>query len=158
MAQSFFGERFIGWPVALLRIAMGVLWLVAVSGKLAHFSQWPAGLHGYLTASLKTAFGFYQGFLGVAADHYMIFAWLVPIGELCVGIALVLGVVSRFAAAVGLFMVLNFWFMKGATFWDPTNHDSLFILILFALMFAGAGRALGLDYFLAKRKPNVLLW
>lgn len=158
MTQGFFGNRVVGWPVALLRVGLGVMWLVAVSGKLEHWSQWPAGLHGYLEASAKTAFGFYRGFLGLAADHYMIFAWLVPIGELCIGIALVLGAVTRFAAAVGLFMVLNFWFMKGATFWDPQNHDSLFILILFALMFAGAGRVLGIDYFLARKKPNLLLW
>src|SRR5487761_988500 len=127
MAQSFFNERVSGWPLALLRIALGSLWLVAVSGKLAHLSQWPAGLHGYLEGSSKAAFGFYRGFLGLAA-------------------------------AVGLFMVLNFWFMKGATFWDPTNHDSLFIMILFALMFTQCGRVLGLDYFLAKKKPNGLLW
>ncbi len=158
MTQGFFDNRVVGWPVALLRIGLGVMWLVAVSGKLEHLSQWPVGLHGYLEASAKTAFGFYRGFLGFAADHYMIFAWLVPIGELCVGIALVLGVVSRLAAAVGFFMVLNFWFMKGATFWNPTNHDSLFIMILFALMFTQCGRVLGLDYFLAKKKPNGLLW
>ncbi len=158
MAQSFFNGRVSGWPLALLRIALGSLWLVAVSGKLAHLSQWPAGLHGYLEGSHKATFGFYRDFLAFAANHYMIFAWLVPIGELCVGTALVLGVVSRLAAAVGLFMVLNFWFMKGATFWDPTNHDSLFIMIMFALMFTQCGRVLGLDYFLAKKKPNGLLW
>ena len=119
MSQRFFGDRVAGWPVALLRIALGILWLVAVSGKLAHFSQWPTTLHGYMEGSMKATFEFYRGFLGFAVDHYTIFAWLVPISELCVGIALVLGLVSRFTAAVGLFMVLNFWFMKGATFWDP---------------------------------------
>lgn len=158
MSQGFFGNRLIGWPMALLRIALGILWLIAVSGKLAHLSQWPAGLHGILEGSLKATFGFYRGFLGFAADHYMIFAWLVPIGELCVGVALVSGALTRFSAAVGLFMVLNFWFMKGATFWDPTNHDSLFIMILFALMFTGAGRVLGIDYFLARKHPRSVLW
>lgn len=158
MNQGFFSNRMIGWPIALLRIGLGIMWLIAASGKLEHWSQWPVGLHGYLAASGKTAFEFYHGFLRFAAAHYVIFAWLVAIGELCVGIALVLGVLARFAAAVGLFMVLNYWFMKGAIFWDPMNHDSLFILILFALMVAGAGRALGVDYFLARKNPNSLLW
>ncbi|MDE2196411.1 MAG: DoxX family protein [Gammaproteobacteria bacterium] len=158
MSQALFSDRIAGWPVAVLRIALGILWLVAVSGKLMHFGQWPEGLHGYLQASSKTAFGFYQGFLAFATVHYQVFAWLVPVGELAVGIGLVLGLLSRLSALVGLFMVLNFWFMKGATFWDPTNHDSLFIMILFALVFTQCGRVLGLDYFLAKKKPNGLLW
>ncbi|HET7394932.1 MAG TPA: DoxX family protein [Gammaproteobacteria bacterium] len=158
MGQSLLNDRVAGWPVAVLRVAMGILWLVAVSGKLSHIGAWPDGLHGYLEASAKTAFGFYQGFLGFASAHYQSFAWLVVIGELCVGLALVLGALSRFAAAVGLFMVLNFWFMKGATFWDPQNHDSLFIIILFALMFTQCGRVLGLDHFLSRRKPALLIW
>jgi thiosulfate dehydrogenase (quinone) large subunit len=158
MSQGLFTDRVAGWPVAMLRIGMGVLWLVAVSGKLAHLSAWPDGLHGYLEASAKTAFDFYQGFLGVASAHYRIFAWLVVIGELCVGLALVLGALSRFAAAVGLLMVLNFWFMKGATFWDPQNHDSLFIIILFALTFTRCGRVLGLDHFLSRRRPELPIW
>ncbi|HET7922622.1 MAG TPA: DoxX family protein [Gammaproteobacteria bacterium] len=158
MSRSLFNERVAGWPVAVLRIAMGILWLVAVSGKLAHFSTWPDGLHGYLDASAKTAFGFYQGFLGFASAHYQVFAWLVPIGELGVGIALVAGALSRFAAAVGLFMTLNFWFMKGAAFWDPQNHDSLFIIILFVLMCTQCGRVFGLDHWLSRRKPAWPIW
>ena len=78
-----------------------------------HFGQWPDGLHGYLVASAKTAFGFYQGFLAFATSHYQLFAWLVPLGELCVGVALVFGILSRFAA-------LTSWLRAG-----PTDRKSV---------------------------------
>jgi len=47
-----------------------------------------------------------------------IFARLVPIGELCAGVALIAGVRTRMAATVAFLMVLNFHFATGA-FWSP---------------------------------------
>ncbi len=160
MAQGFFGNRVIGWPVALLRIAMGILLLKDAWGKWTYFAQWagPNGMRQYLLANTDKAFPFYRDFLGFCADHYVLFAWLVALGILGSGIGLLLGFVTRFSALVAAFMVFNFWFMKGSVFWDISNHDSLCILIFLMLMFAGAGRALGIDYFLAKKHPNIVLW
>ncbi|MGH8306803.1 MAG: TQO small subunit DoxD [Gammaproteobacteria bacterium] len=160
MAQGFFGNRVIGWPVALLRIAMGILFLKDAYGKWSHFAEYsaPDGMRAYMIAHLDKAFLFYRGFLAFAADHYLVFAWLVALGILGSGIGLLLGFATRLSALVAAFMVFNFWFMKGSVFWDISSHDSLCILIFLMLMFTGAGRVLGIDYFLAKKHPNNVLW
>lgn len=158
MDERLFNQPVAGWPVAILRIATGVFWLVQVSWQFSGISTWSDTVHQFLLASEKTGFSFYQGFLGVAAAHYQIFAWLFLIAELCIAIALTLGAVTRLAATLGLFLALNIWFAKGAAFWDPHNYDSLYIVILFTLMFTRCGRLLGLDFILSRNNPEWYFW
>ena len=155
MAQGFAGERLAGWPVAFLRAGIGVLFLLAGLGKFEHIGHWPEGVLGFLNNAEKTAFPFYSGFIRVEKVHYELFAWLVALGEVAVGVALTLGAFTRLAALVGAFMVCNYWFAKGADFWDPAGHDDLYIMVFLVLMFTGAGRVLGLDYFLSKKHPGL---
>lgn len=158
MAQDFVGERVAGWPLAGLRIGIGALFLIAGLGKLEHLGQWPAGVLDFLNHAEKTAFPFYSGFIQVEKAHYELFAWLVALGEVAVGTALMLGALTRLAALVGAFMVFNYWFAKGADFWSPVGHDDLYIMVFLVLMFTGAGRVLGMDYFLSKKHPGLPIW
>ena len=77
----------------------------------------------------------------------------VSAGELHLGIGLVLGLATRYAAFLGAFMVANFWFAKGGGFLDGMNHDVVWLMILIALGFIPAGRIAGLDDGLADRMP-----
>ena len=158
MAQGFLGERVAGLPVALVHSGVGALFLIAGVGKFEQMAHWPEGLLGFLTGAEKTAFPFYGGFIQLEKAHYELFAWLVALGEVAVGAALLLGAVTRFAALVGAFMVCNYWFAKGGIFWDPAGHDDLYILMCVMLMFTTSGRVLGLDYFLSKKSPNLPIW
>jgi thiosulfate dehydrogenase (quinone) large subunit len=158
MAQGFVGERVAGWPLALLRIGIGALFLIAGLGKFEHMGHWPAGMLAFLSGVEKTTFPFYSGFILVEKAHYELFAWLVALGEMGVGAALMLGACTRLAAAVGAFMVFNYWFAKGGSFWDPAGHDDLYIMIFLVLMFTGAGRILGLDHFLSRKHPGLPIW
>ena len=49
----------------------------------------------------------------VAIPGASVFARIVPVGELAVGLALIAGIQVRLAAVAGLFMVLNFHFAMG---------------------------------------------
>ena len=74
------------------------------------------------------------------------------------GIALITGTVTRLAAFLGVVMILNYMWAKGQLFWLPTSHDTLFVLVLLTLGAVGAGRVLGINYFLAKKYPRSWLW
>ena len=154
-----FGIRFPGWPVALLRICLGILFLRAVQGKLAAGSHWPDGMVAVLNQQRESAFAFYWPFIEkVVIPHKAMFGNLVSIGELGIGLALISGTATRLAAFLGVAMVLNYMWAKGQVFWVPTSHDTLFILVLLTLGAVGAGRVLGIDYFLAKKYPRSWLW
>jgi uncharacterized membrane protein YphA (DoxX/SURF4 family) len=70
----------------------------------------------------------------------------------------VLGLVTRFSAAVALVLTLNYMFAKGAWFWTPSSNDAAFVAIALALLIGAAGRTLGLDASLARRWPRSPLW
>jgi uncharacterized membrane protein YphA (DoxX/SURF4 family) len=148
-----------GWPLAFLRICLGILFLRAVQGKLAAGSHWPDAMVSFLNQQRDSTFAFYWPFIEkVIIPHKVIFANLTRIGELGIGFALLTGTVTRLAAFLGVAMILNYIWAKGQVFWVPTSHDTLFILVLFTLGAAGAGRVLGIDYFLARKYPQCWLW
>jgi uncharacterized membrane protein YphA (DoxX/SURF4 family) len=89
---------------------------------------------------------------GPFAEHAAALAVLVLAGHLIVGALLVLGLATRPACVVGIFMNLNFMFAKGSSFTSISDPvDAIFILIQLTLLFVGAGRSFGVDYWLSKR-------
>jgi thiosulfate dehydrogenase [quinone] large subunit len=74
-------------------------------------------------------------------------------GEFAVGIAMILGLATRYAAVAGGIMVVNFWFAKGAGAFDGTNHDVIWLMIFIVLGSVPAGRIAGLDDGLSDRLP-----
>ncbi len=101
---------------------------------------------------------FYKQFLeGTVLPNSSVFAQLTAWGETVVGIGLTVGLLTGLASLVGLFLVTNYGL---ATQWMSPGQQG-FHLVLFFLMlaffFARAGRAWGIDGWLARRKPNSLL-
>ena len=159
MMREQFNIRLPGWPLAILRISLGILFLRGAYAKLAAGSHWPDGMVAFLNHQRESAFAFYWPFVEkVVIPHKVMFGNLVSIGELGIGLLLITGTTTRFASFLGVTMVLNYMWAKGQAFWVPTSHDALFILILLVLGITGAGRMLGVDYFLAKQYPRSWLW
>jgi thiosulfate dehydrogenase [quinone] large subunit len=96
---------------------------------------------GFLTFGTKGPLAdFYQGFAGAAwAD------WLFMIGLAGIGTALLLGIAMRIATVSGVVLLLMMW---SAAIWPENNpfmDDHLvYALVLMLLLFARAGRDLGL--------------
>lgn len=102
--------------LAVLRIALGVFFLAEASGKLGWFAN-PTLPGQNFAAWQRTAPAISQWYLAhVAVPGTTIFARLVPIGETCCGLALLLGFVPRVAATAAIFMALNFHFASGLLF------------------------------------------
>jgi thiosulfate dehydrogenase (quinone) large subunit len=101
---------------------------------------------------------FYKQFLeGTVLQRSSTFAQLTAWGETVTGLGLTLGLCTGVASVVGLVLVINYGL---ATQWMSPGQQG-FHLVLFFLMlaffFARAGRAWGLDGWLARRWPRSIL-
>ena len=81
---------------------------------------------------------------------------LVIIGELAVGTALVLGLLTRFTAVMALFMNVNFFLMNGFNA-DSGGIDAVFIVGEIALFAFASRQALSADEALARRGVSGVL-
>jgi thiosulfate dehydrogenase [quinone] large subunit len=141
------------WPIVLLRVYTGVFFVYHGFGKLRG-DDFASSMANLLTNSLETTFSFYRPFVeSVILPSKEIFAVLVAWGELAIGLALIVGLATRYAAFIGAFMVLNFWFAKGLGVFAGANHDVVWFVILIVLGFIPAGKIAGLDDGLSDRLP-----
>jgi thiosulfate dehydrogenase [quinone] large subunit len=139
------------WPLVLLRVYTGVYFLYYGFGKLRR-DNFADGMVSFLNSQLESSFGIYRPFLeSVVLPNYSLFAFLVAWGEFAVGIALILGLATRYAAIVGAFLVVNFWFAKGQGLLDAQNHDVIWLIIFIVLAGLHAGRVMSVDQRLVGR-------
>jgi uncharacterized membrane protein YphA (DoxX/SURF4 family) len=102
--------------LALIRIFLGVFFVFEAMGKLTWLldsQPLVERLNGYLAQATVFNRGYLEGF---ALPYAWLLARLVMLGELATGIALVLGVWTRIAAAAAFLMVLNIHVGSGALF------------------------------------------
>jgi uncharacterized membrane protein YphA (DoxX/SURF4 family) len=144
--------------LVILRLYLGVVFLVAALPKIQR--DVAPEFMGFLEqVALQRGHAFYQEFVrAVVLPNAEAFAVLIGWGELLVGVTLVLGVLTRFSAALALLLALNYLFAKGDWFWTPSSNDAAFVAISLALLVGAAGRTLGLDAFLARRWPRSPFW
>lgn len=141
------------WPIVVLRIYTGIFFAWHGFGKLRR-GNFADGLAGFLNGNMENSFGFYRPFVeSVVLPNNVLFASLVAWGELLVGLAMIAGFATRYAAVAGALMVLNFWFAKGQGILDGTNHDVVWFVIFVVLGLVPAGRIAGLDDGLSDRLP-----
>ena len=78
---------------------------------------------------------------------------MVSWGEFAVGVAMILGLATRYAAAAGAVLVISFWFAKGQGVLDGTNHDVVWLVIFIVPGLLPAGHIAGLDDGLSDKLP-----
>lgn len=151
--------------MAALRILFGLYWLgmLTVGVPKLNPDWFGPGLGEWLAKALAGhPYPWYAGFLQeVVVPNRTLFAWLVLLGELGVGIALVIGLLTPPAALVGFLMNLNFWlafnwFEEGFIPWPALYYVVAIAMLLLAV--ARAGRYRGADAALARRWPRSVLW
>ena len=151
-----YSETWVGYSVLGLRLVMGWVFLQAgleklFDGGVTDPLAWSST--GFLENAIADAnplqalFEFFAGY-GAVVDPLVIF------GQILIGLALLLGVFVRFAAAMGALQMLFFWtaaWEGGPLAGFPVDHGYLvdssfvYILLLFGIAAVGAGRILGLD-------------
>ncbi|HEX7055875.1 MAG TPA: DoxX family protein [Bacilli bacterium] len=134
--------------LALFRIYLGWEFLKAGWEKLA--GPEPFDARGFLVGAAKKAVGehpavpgWWADFLnGFAIPNAGFFNFLIPWGELLVGIAMIAGIFTTFAALMGIIMNFAFLF-SGST---STNTQMVLLAIFVLVAGANAGK-FGLDYY-----------
>jgi len=138
-----------------LRILFGVILLMEGWGKLQgdwlHGTPLVTSLGSWLSAGKP--YGFFLGMVKLAYAHPKIFGSLVTIGELTIGLSLLVGVLTRISAALGALMLFSFAFGSGQGLAPPGNALLMGVVcVLFVA--APPGRFLGVDAALRGRLPR----
>lgn len=137
-------NKVVAGVLAVIRVYLGYTWLTAGLGKaMGGFDA-----SGFIQGAIASAGGenpavqgWWAAFLETFALPYAgVFSFMVAWGEVLVGIALILGIFTNFAALMGITM--NFAFLFSGT----VSTNAQMVLLTFFLLVAGfnAGRY-GLD-------------
>ena len=139
------------WPITMLRFYTGVFFLYYGFGKVRN-PDFAEGLAQFVAGRLEESAGFIRPFLQtVVLPNNAAVALVVAWGELAIGLALIMGLATRWASIAGALMVAAFWATKGLGFLDAQNRDATWFMILVVLASIHAGRAHGLDERLSHR-------
>ncbi|GAP21318.1 DoxX family protein [Leptolinea tardivitalis] len=158
IAQFVFSDTRLSWLWLILRVYLGYEWLTAGWAKL--FSPvWfgdKAGvaLTGFLNGALAKTVGehpdvqnWYAGFLqNIVLPNAVLWSRFVVIGEILVGLALILGIFTGVAAFFGGFMNVNY-LMAGTVSTNPM----LFVIATWLVLAWKTAGWLGLDRWILPR-------
>jgi thiosulfate dehydrogenase [quinone] large subunit len=155
--------------IAILRIGVGVIFLWAGLEKLiapepfsaAGFLEFATGGSlgwPFVTGEVAegTVFNPTQGFWVEMATNdaaMTVINILVPWGQLGIGIGLILGLLTRFAAAMGTLMMLFFFIAAWDFEFGIVNQHLTYALVTAFLGLIGAGNFYGLDGMVGESAP-----
>lgn len=149
-----------GW-LAIVRIVTGAIWLSHGVSKFTQSARFmpPGGvMASYVARGLQTASPPYHAFLAnTVQPNIMLFAELVRLGEVLVGVSLVLGVLTRVGGFFGIVLTLNYIAARGHMLSSATLQSTDFALLMlsFIALVLPAGRVFGVDALLGRRAPRV---
>lgn len=137
----------LGWLV-VMRILAGA-WFLGAGLRKANRPAIEGLLPGLIRGYSETAFAVYRPFLrAVVLPRLLLFSYLTVIGELAVGLGLLLGLLTIPAAVVGVFMNLNYLLAAGPADHPEQGQNAALILIELATITTPAWRTWALDAWL----------
>lgn len=153
--------RSMAWALLLLRLFVGAKFLQAGIDKWHWLgtNQLAAQLTKWTHGDSPAAYSSYIDFLNrYVMPHAPVFTYLVVLGEVAVGVCLILGLMSRLVALPALMMSINYLLATWNLGASYQGLNEAFIALELALLLTGAGRFGGLDANLAKTRPQWPLW
>lgn len=151
---------FVALSIATVRIGTGLLWTSNLEWKEPpEFGCGPSGsggLCGWIErmgeySMLRVHADFVQD---VVLPNYEMFGYLVYLAESLTGVLLILGLLTRFAAMLGLIQSLNLLVGLARVPEEWAWDYGMMVLLHLALLGLAAGRYFGLDVFLHERWDN----
>lgn len=147
-----------GCGLAVVRITIGAMFVSVFFenlGKGLYTAAGYAGLiHYYIQHSKSPAV--WKSVMALAANHASMAAPMQALTESSLGILLVLGLLTRPAAAVAFLFLGSLWISELGTSWIWELLVS--VMACLGLAVGRAGRTFGIDAFLARRWPNAPWW
>lgn len=153
-------SRTYGAWLALVRVLTGAAWLLHALPKFMNGNSFipPNGFFGsYVQDGIAKTAGPYHDFLvNVVQPNAIVFADLVRVGELLVGVSLVLGLFTRLGGFFGILLPLNYMAARGAfvTAMGWSSGDAALALLSAISFVLPTGRVAGIDALLTRRAPR----
>lgn len=159
MVLAFFESiKYVGHllPLAFLRVYLGYYFLDrALERTQGDFLLQPrlaAMLTEWLPQS-NSAYWYQELIEQVVIPNWKAFAYFITYIEFLIGVSFLIGFLVRPVSLLGIFLCLNFIYGIG----QPTVElHQLHLALFIVMLWLGAGRCLGLDYFFYKRQRG--LW
>lgn len=155
---SFAGQSQAAAGLAIIRVTIGAMFVWVFFENLGKGLYTQAGYAGlirhYIEAGHSPAA--WKAIMGLAASNAALAAPMQAMTEISLGVLLIIGLLSRPAAAVAFLYLGSLWVSEWGTAWIW----ELLVPVLAALGLAvgRAGRAWGVDAVLARRNPSSLWW
>ncbi len=144
--------------LALVRIIVGAMFVSVFFENLGKGAYTPAGYAGVINFYIKNSHApaAWKLVLGFMSNHAAMVAPGQAVMEISVGILLVLGMITRPVALVAFLFLSSLWVTELGTSWIW----ELLVPVVASLGLAvgRAGRAWGIDAFLARRNPASPWW
>src|SRR5215471_18805877 len=144
--------------LAIARITIGAMFMWVFFENLGKGLYTPAGyadlIHHYITASHSPTA--WKLVMGLMASHAAMAAPMQAATEISLGVLLVIGLLTRPVAFVAFLFLASLWVSEWGTSWIW----ELLVPVLASLGLAvgRAGRAWGVDAWLARRNPSSPWW
>ena len=144
--------------LAIVRVTIGAMLVWVFFENLGKGLYTPAGYAGLINDYIKTSHSpaAWKAVMGLAASHAAMAAPMQALTEISLGVLLVIGLLTRPAAFVAFLYLGSLWVSEWGTSWIW----ELLVPVLASLGVAvgRAGRAWGLDAWLAQRRPSSPWW
>jgi len=146
------------YGLALVRFTIGAQFVWVFFENLGKGLYKPANYAGLIKFYIEkdTAPAIWKSVMGFMVSHATMAAPLQGMTEISVGVLLLLGLFTRPVAFVAFGFLASLWVSEWGTSW--IWELLVPVLASLALVVGSAGRAWGVDSFLARKWPNSLLW
>ena len=144
--------------LAIVRVTIGAMLLWVFFENLGKGLYTPAGYAGLIGYYIKNSHSpaIWKSVMSLAASHAAMAAPLQGVTEISLGILLVIGLFTRPAAFVAFLFLGSLWISEFGTSW--IWELLVPVLASLALAVGRAGRAWGVDGWLARKRPLSPWW
>jgi uncharacterized membrane protein YphA (DoxX/SURF4 family) len=144
--------------LAIVRITIGAMLVSVFFENLGKGLYSPAGYAGLINYYIKQGHSpaAWKGVMGLVASHAAMAAPMQALTEISLGVLLVIGLLTRPVAFVAFLYLASLWVSEWGTSW--IWELLVPVLASLALAVGRAGRAWGVDGWLAQRRPTSPWW
>ena len=144
--------------LAIVRLILGTMFVSVFFENLGKGLYRPAGYAGLISYYIKNSHSpaIWKWVMGLAASHAAMAAPMQGVTEISLGILLFIGLFTRPVALVAFLFLGSLWISELGTSW--IWELLVPVVACLGLAVGRAGRAWGVDAFLARRNPQSLLW
>jgi uncharacterized membrane protein YphA (DoxX/SURF4 family) len=144
--------------LAIVRLTIGAMFVWVFFENLEKGLYTPAGYAGLISYYIKQSHSpaAWKAVMGLAASHAAMAAPMQGLTEISLGILLVIGLLTRPVAFVAFLFLGSLWLSEFGTAW--IWELLVPVLACLGLAVGRAGRAWGIDAWLARRRPSSPWW